>query len=205
MKKARPIVMVSSSVYGQEELLDRIYVLLTSLGYEVWMSHRGSVPTNSNETTLESCLKAVENCDSFLGVITTDYGTTSAGEISITHQEFRKAIALKKPRWFLVNDRVIFARQLLNKMGYKTPEERHRLGLKTLKPCLSDLRIIDMYEEATEKRIEDGQAKVKWVQKFYDTDDASIFTRTQFYRFLDAEKSIREQYPDLKSKQGGRK
>ena len=74
MKKTRPIVMVSSSVYGQEELLDRIYVLLTSLGYEVWMSHRGSVPTNSNETTLESCLKAVENCDSFLGVITTDYG-----------------------------------------------------------------------------------------------------------------------------------
>ena len=205
MKKARPIVMVSSSVYGQEELLDRIYVLLTSLGYEVWMSHRGSVPTNSNETTLESCLKAVENCDSFLGVITTDYGTTSAGEISITHQEFRKAIALKKPRWFLVNDRVIFARQLLSKMGYKTPEERHRLGLKQLRPCLSDLRIIDMYEEATEKRIEDGQAKVKWVQKFYDTDDASIFTQTQFYRFLDAEKSIREQYPDLKSKQGGRK
>ena len=204
MKKARPIVMVSSSVYGQEELLDRIYALLTALGYDVWMSHRGSVPTNSNETTLTSCLKAVENCDSFLGLITTHYGTTSAGDISITHQEFRKAIELKKPRWFLVNDRVIFARQLLSKMGYKTTEERHRLGLETLSPYLSDLRIIDMYEEATERKIVDGQTQVKWVQKYYDTEDASIFAQTQFYRFLDAEESIRKHYPDLK-KRGGRK
>ena len=203
--RKRPIVMVSSSVYGQEELLDRIYVLLTALGYEVWMSHRGSVPTNSNETTLQSCLRAVENCDSFLGLITTHYGTTSAGEVSITHQEFRKAIELKKPRWFLVHDRVIFARQLLRKMGYKTTEDRHRLGWRKLEPYISDLRVVDMYEEATEKRVENEQVKVKWVQKFYDTDDASIFTQTQFYRFLDAERCIRDHYPDLNGKQGGRK
>ena len=201
--KKRPIVMVSSSVYGQEELLDRIYVLLTSLGSEVWMSHKGTVPTNSGETTQESCLRAVENCDCFLGLITTNYGKTKSGDISITHREFRKAIELKKPRWFLVHDHVIFARHLLSKMGFNTIEARHEIGLNKLNPFLSDLRIIDMYEEATERRTEDGQDRVKWVQQFYDTDDASIFTQTQFYRFLDAERCIRDHYPDLSGKQGG--
>ena len=199
-----PVVMVSSSVYGQEELLDRIYVLLTSLDYEVWMSHKGTIPTNSDETSVESCLRAVKNCDSFLGLITTNYGKTEYGNISITHQEFRKAIELKKPRWFLVHERVIFARQLLNKLGYKTPEERHALGKDKLKPLLSDLRILDMYEDAAERRITDGQSKVKWVQQFIDTDDAALFAQAQFSRFLDAEMRIREQYPDLTGKGGGK-
>lgn len=43
-EKTKQTVMVSSSVYGIEELLDRIYTLLTSFGYEVWMSHKGTVP-----------------------------------------------------------------------------------------------------------------------------------------------------------------
>ena len=36
--KRKPILMVSSAVYGFEELLDRIYATLSSpeLGYEVW-------------------------------------------------------------------------------------------------------------------------------------------------------------------------
>jgi hypothetical protein len=55
MESHRPIVMVSSSVYGQEELLERIYSLLTSFGYEVWMSHKGTIPTNSDESSIESC------------------------------------------------------------------------------------------------------------------------------------------------------
>ena len=38
----KPIVLVASTVYHYEELLDRIYVLLTNFGYEVWMSHKGT-------------------------------------------------------------------------------------------------------------------------------------------------------------------
>ena len=37
-------IMVSSTVYGIEELLDRVYTLLTAYGYEVWMSHKGTIP-----------------------------------------------------------------------------------------------------------------------------------------------------------------
>ena len=34
-------VMVSSSVYGQEELLDRIYGILSNFGFEVWILTKG--------------------------------------------------------------------------------------------------------------------------------------------------------------------
>ena len=70
--------MVSSTVYGVEELLERIYALLTSFGYEVWMSHKGTVPVFSNQTTFENCIQAVINCDLFFGIITTSYGTCGA-------------------------------------------------------------------------------------------------------------------------------
>jgi hypothetical protein len=43
-KQQKLTIMVSSTVYGIEELLDRIYTLLTAFGYEVWMSHKGTMP-----------------------------------------------------------------------------------------------------------------------------------------------------------------
>ena len=39
MAKKKLTILVSSTVYGIEELLERIYTLLTGFGYEVWMSH----------------------------------------------------------------------------------------------------------------------------------------------------------------------
>ena len=51
MAKKKPlIVMVSSTVYGVEELLERIYAILTRFGYEVWMSHKGTVPVISTKS-----------------------------------------------------------------------------------------------------------------------------------------------------------
>jgi hypothetical protein len=74
-EKTKQTVMVSSTVYGIEELLDRIYTLLTSFGYEVWMSHKGTVPVFSNRTAFQNCLEAVKHCDLFLGIITPSYGS----------------------------------------------------------------------------------------------------------------------------------
>jgi hypothetical protein len=82
MSKAKPkklTVMVSSTVYGIEELLDRIYSLLTAYGYEVWMSHKGTLPVVSDRTAFENCLAAVEKCDLFLGLITPQYGSGRKG------------------------------------------------------------------------------------------------------------------------------
>ena len=55
--------------YGIEELLDRVYTQLTRYGYEVWMSHKGTVPVRSDRTAFENCLAAVDKCDLFLGIM----------------------------------------------------------------------------------------------------------------------------------------
>lgn len=65
MKSRKLKIMISSTVYGVEELLKRIYTLLTTFGYEVWMSHKGTLPVFSNISALENCLQAVESCDLF--------------------------------------------------------------------------------------------------------------------------------------------
>lgn len=203
MANRRPIVMVSSSVYGQEELLERIYSLLTALGYEVWMSHKGTIPTNSDESSLESCLKAVENCDMFLGLITTNYGTTKDGKISATHSEFKRAIELNKRRWFLIHDRVVFARQILRKLGHNNQATRHKLDLKILAPYISDLRVFDMYEDALDKHEEEGRITVRWVQEYDRDSDALLFAASQFSRYQDAEQWIKDQFPNkVKSPRG---
>lgn len=203
MAKRRPIVMVSSSVYGQEELLELIYSLLTTLGYEVWMSYKGTIPTNSDESSLESCLKAVENCDMFLGLITTNYGTTKDGEISATHSEFKRAIELNKRRWFLIHDRVVFARQILRKLGHNNQATRHKLDLKILAPYISDLRVFDMYEDALDKHEEEGRITVRWVQEYDRDSDALLFAASQFSRYQDAEQWIKDQFPNkVKSPRG---
>lgn len=205
MANRRPIVMVSSSVYGQEELLELIYSLLTTLGYEVWMSYKGTIPTNSDESSLESCLKAVENCDMFLGLITTNYGTTKDGEISATHSEFKRAIELNKRRWFLIHDRVVFARQILRKLGYKEKEERHKLDPQILAPYISDLCIFDMYEDALDKHEEEGRITVRWVQEYDRDSDALLFAASQFSRYQDAEQWIKDQFPNKEKSPRGKK
>lgn len=205
MAKRRPIVMVSSSVYGQEELLERIYSLLTALEYEVWMSHKGTIPTNSDESSLESCLKAVENCDMFLGLITTNYGTTKDGEISATHSEFKRAIELNKRRWFLIHDRVVFARQILRKLGHNNQATRHKLDLQILAPYISDLRVFDMYEDALDKHEEEGRITVRWVQEYDRDSDALLFAASQFSRYQDAERWIETQFANKENFSGGEK
>ena len=205
MAKRRPIVMVSSSVYGQEELLERIYSLLTALGYEVWMSHKGTIPTNSDESSLESCLKAVENCDMFLGLITTNYGTTKDGKFSATHSEFKRAIELNKRRWFLIHDRVVFARQILRKLGYNNNATRHKLDRKILDPYISDLHVFDMYEDALDKHEEEGRITVRWVQEYDRDSDALLFAASQFSRYQDAERWIETQFANKENFSGGEK
>lgn len=201
MAKKRPIIFVSSTVYGVEELLDRIYSQLNNFGYEVWMSHKGTLPVDSNLTAFQNCLRGVENCDLFLALITPRYGsgidTTNPDSLSITHQEIKKAIELNKKRWILTHDYVVFARQLINDLGYKTIEERKKLTLRKGAFSITDLKIIDMYEDATreEEKLDDRIGN--WVQKYRSDSDSILFITAQFSRFQEAEAFIEENFPKL--------
>ncbi|EGQ8357495.1 MULTISPECIES: DUF4062 domain-containing protein [Vibrio] len=191
-------VMVSSTVYGVEELLDRVYTLLTTFGYEVWMSHKGTVPVSSNETAFESCLKAVEKCDLFLGIITPQYGSgVDATGLSITHKEMKKAIELNKPRWFLAHDQVVFARRLLMDLGYKTQEQRSKLILRKGAASISNIKVIDLYEDATMEQLPLDDRQGNWVQKFDRDDDANLFVVAQFSRYQDVEQRLTEHFQNV--------
>ncbi|MGD9707302.1 MAG: DUF4062 domain-containing protein [Candidatus Delongbacteria bacterium] len=198
--KKKPVVLVSSTVYGIEELLERVYTLLTQFGYEVWMSHKGTVPVFSNKSAFENCIEAVEKCDLFLGVITPSYGSGrgEGDELSITHKELKEAIRLNKPRWLLSHDHVVFARSFLKVLGFDSKKKRDELNLAK-NNVFSDLKIIDMYEDATmesEKNV--SERKGNWVQKFQSDDDALLFTSAQFSRFQEVEEFIKENFKNLK-------
>ena len=193
MAKEKLKIMVSSTVYGSEELLDRIYTLLTQFGYVVWMSHKGTLPVTSTKTAFENCLEAVQECDLFLGIITPNYGSGKQdGEISITHQEIRRAIELNKPRWFLAHDQVVFARKLLVDLGYKTLKKREELSLKKGASSISDLRVVQMYEDAIRDQLPLDEREGNWAQKFDRDDDAQLFIVSQFSRYQEVEERIKE-------------
>lgn len=187
--------MVSSTVYGIEELLDRIYALLVSFGYEVWMSHKGTLPVTSERGAFDNCLIGVERCDLFLSLITPFYGSgiEAKGELSITHRELLRAIELNKPRWVLAHDHVVFARSLLTALGHAGSAERAALTLKKNK-VMDDLRVIDMYEAAIRHEVNLPDRKGNWVQKFVRPDEALLFASAQFFRFQEAERFLQEQF-----------
>lgn len=190
-------IMVSSTVYGFEELLDRIYTLLTAFGYEVWMSHKGTVPVFSSCSAFESCIAATEKCDLFLGLITPHYGSGKEERgLSITHLELKKAIELNKPRWILAHDHVVFARSLLKDIVYNGKElDRKTLSLKR-NQIMDDLRVIDMYDDAilSQKPLRTRQGN--WVQKFITDDDAALFATAQFSRYQEVEAFVMENFRD---------
>lgn len=199
--RRKPIVMISSAVFGFEELLDRIYASLVQMNYEVWMSHKGTMPVYPEVTALDSCKQAVKECDLFLGIILPRYGSgkEKKEDDSITHDEIREAIHLRKPRWILAHDHVVFARNFLAKLDYDSKEKREALKLKP-SPTFEDLRIIDMYEMATRHDVEVYKDRVgNWVQTFGSPEDAQLFAVSQFRRYQEAEAFVKETFEDVKS------
>jgi hypothetical protein len=175
--------------------LEQIFGILNGAGFTVWMSHKGTVPVNSQKSNFDNCLAAVEACDLFLGILTTHYGSgkdNESGGPSITHLEITRALKLDKPRWFLAHHDLIFARSLLGDLGFKTPAKRAGLEL-TGKKLMDDLRVIDVYEEViqAEKKLRDRRGN--WAQPYATPPDANIFVVSQFLRYADAVQFIKDQ------------
>jgi hypothetical protein len=199
--------MVSSAVYGFEELLNSIYATLSAPDqsgepkYEVWMSHKGTMPVDPNVTALESCRRAVKACDLFLGIILPRYGSGKERleDDSIVHEELRMAISEKKPRWILAHDHVVFARSFLGNLCEKSKLNRKNLEIKR-SSVFEDLRILDMYDLATRHDVEVYRnRKGNWVQKFGSTDEANLYAVSQFRRYQEAEAFVSETFSNVKA------
>lgn len=151
MQMAKEKLMVSSTVYGSEDLLDSIYKRLSEK-YNVFMSHKGTVINNSKNSCFQDCRKAVEDCDIFLGIITPSYGSglSKSNPFSITHQEMSLAKELDKKRYFIVNDKVIFSSNFLEDMDLDL-ETLKRNGRKA-KSLVTDLYVVQMYRDILEEK-----------------------------------------------------
>lgn len=178
-----PTILVSSTVYGNQDLLDQLYATLAGLGYNVWMSHAGTIPLNSELTAFQNCLLAVEKCDLFLGMISPYYGSGIDGaNNSITHQELSKAIELQKRRWFLVHRDVITIRNFVKTI--KRFEKKanleicSQLELRQHDP-ISDMRVLSMYEEAARSDLALQARFGNWVQPYLNTHDVIKFVGSQ--------------------------
>lgn len=106
-------VMISSSVNGYEAMLRLFEKRLESYGYDVILSMSGNIKVNPHLGNYANCLKAVEECDAFFGIIRTDCGTGRAGDSSITFEEFKLARELNKPCWYIIDTKVKFYKGLL--------------------------------------------------------------------------------------------
>ena len=163
------------------------------------MSHKGTIPVDSCRDTIECCLDAVRKCDLFLCIITGTYGKTMRDGLSATHLELREAIKLNKLRWFLVDDRVVFARNLLRHLDYDGSRiDRNKLSIRGKGWTQFDnLRLVEMYEEACNIiNSESGEPLVNWVQTYENDKAALLFAQVQFSRYLELEDILRKNLSD---------
>jgi len=200
----KPKVLVSSAVFGEENLLEAIYADLDAYGYEVLMSHKGTIPVDPSVSAMESCLKAVNECDLFLGIILPRYGSGKEEKdgLSITHREAIRAIDRGVPRWFLVHEHVALSRQLLEQ--YKDDSVKDRFALKTgmtyrHTPLLQDLKVLDLYELAMRHDITEVTGRTgNWVQTYAEPEDARLFVNAQFRRYREV---LQKHLPKLASEE----
>jgi hypothetical protein len=114
-------------------------------------------------------------------------GKEAADALSITHREALKAIEINKPRWFLVQENVALARQLLQpyRDESRKPEFKLKPGIDfEPTPILSDLRVLELYEAAMMHDIPNvAKRRGNWVQVYGPEDDARLFATAQFRRY----------------------
>jgi hypothetical protein len=172
-------IMVASTVYHFEDQLAQICAVLSGFGYEVWNSSKAPFPVYPGTVAVESCLAAVRQCDGFLGIVRPFYGTGRVGDRSITHEECRAAIALNKPRWFLVHHDVVFARQLLRPLMFRKNGTRTQFTIKKTS-VMDDIKVIDLYNDAMRSDLPLADRTGNWVQEFFTIMEALNYIESQF-------------------------
>ena len=174
-KEKKVKIMVGSTVYGFEDQLSQIVAQLTTLGYDVICSYHGTVKVNPDLSNLDNCLKAVEECDLFLGIIRPYFGTGNIGDKNITFEEIKRAIELEKPYWFLVHRDVVFARQLFKNMKLKSEDE-----IEITENKFFDKKCIEVYEYVIKNHIHVTLRNGNWAQEFYRLDEMMVYINAQF-------------------------
>lgn len=180
MAKKKLKIMVASTIYGFEDQIEQICATLQSYNYEVWNSHIKTIPVHPGLSNTANCLKAVENCDVFFGIIRPQYGAVLDGETSITHQEMLKAIELKVPRWFIAHRDVTIARQLFKQYMYLENGVINPLFVYKKTKVIDDLRVINLYNDTILNDLPPNERIGHWVDEYFKIGDILRCLETQF-------------------------
>ena len=178
-------VFVATTVYNFESDLNTIYELLDNLGYDVYMSHKGSFPLNSKFSNLKNCTNGVEDCDVFVGFIRPSYGSgvLEKGAKSITHQEFETAFNRNIPRFILADYRVPIIRDFF-RGGIFNKSTKNKILLDEVSFVdnkVMDSRCIEMYNEAIKDKERPASKRTgNWVQSYIDIRDITLHIESQF-------------------------
>lgn len=173
-------IMVASSVYGYEDQLNQICGLFEQMGYHPISSHYRTMLNDPSKSNLENCMEAVRNSDAFFGILRPFYGSGVIGATSITHEEMKKAIELKKPRWFVAHRDIKVARILLKQYRYQTDGSMNTAFAYQATTLMDDVRVIDMYEDTIQNNIPAAQRIGHWTEEFFDFNDIKKVINTQF-------------------------
>ena len=214
--EGNPTIMISSSMYGFKDQILTIRDYLFSIGYNVITSLDGTIFADPHLGNFENCLKAVEACDVFLGIIRPYCGTGKSDEGSITFQEFQHARACHKPSWFVIDSRVGHFRDLFFALKLKQSVEHDELDNairswvdlffrdKNKAPGVLDLfepdrkrRYFDpecfaMQDFVNQKDVPRDEVVNNWMQDFDDITDIQRFLRCQFIDKNKIEQIIKE-------------
>lgn len=178
-------VFVASTVYNFQSNLDRIYNLLDGFGYDVLMSHKGTIPLDSSKSAAKICTDGVEICDIFLGFIRPDYGSSvlEKGGDSITHMEFKTAMKRDVPRFVLCDYRVTFTRSLFKDSYIIENSTQKKINFENIafQNKVMDTRCVVMYNEAIKDKERPASKRTgNWVQEYYDYDAIKMHLESQF-------------------------
>ena len=173
-------IMIASSVYLFEDQLKQICGLFEQKGYRPINSHYKTMPADPSKSNLENCLEAVRNCDVLFGIIRPFYGTGIIGKTSITHEEMKLAITLKKPHWFVAHRDIRVARALLKQYMFHNNGTVNKDFKYESTSLLDDIRVIDMYNNTIQEHIPPEQRIGHWTDEYFDLDDIIKVIQTQF-------------------------
>lgn len=165
-KKRKLKIMVSSTVYGSQDILEQVAAILRQqFGYDVIMSKEGSVyvPVEHTDNPEGACLQAVNDCDLFLGIIFPRYGS------GITHKEFNEAVRIGKPRWFVAHEKIEYLRKLFQPYLFDNQKQRTSFEIKK-NTVLDSIKVVDMYNDV----------RHNWVQSFSNAGELLFFVEQQF-------------------------
>lgn len=172
-------IVVASTVYGFEDQLNKICGLFEQMGYNPISSHYKTMPIDPSQSNLANCLLAVEKCDAFFGVLRPFYGSGIIGKTSITHEEMKKAIELKKPRWFVVHRDIRVARELFKQYRYRPDRSLNPEFVFKPTKLMDDIRVIDMYNDTILNDVDPAERIGHWTDEFFNLEDIEKVIQTQ--------------------------